>query len=320
MKIKELFLGIMLCVFFTACDGTDKTADVLSLPFFGTETIDDQQYIINSVITPLTLPESTGGIGNLSYSMAPVPDGMSFDSSTRTLSGTPTATGSTDVTYTAQDADGNTSRLTFNVSVRLPGICGRTQEVQNAILTEVQITDSTVICSTVTKEHLAGITELDLSYEALLTPPYTAAAITALQEGDFDGLSGLTSLDLRQVPLFSQLQGISVLPENLFKDLTSLTTLDLSRNSLSSVPAGLFDRLSSLETLNLRTNSLATLPEDVFEGLSNLRRLDLSRNSLLTVPADLFDGLSSLTRLDLSHNDQTVVPSICSDPAVVCFI
>ena len=77
-------------------------------------------YTAGTTITPLTLPPATGGGGMLSYTLMPVPDGLSFDADadTRTLTGTP-ATGSNAVTltYTATDADGMTTSLTFMVTV-----------------------------------------------------------------------------------------------------------------------------------------------------------------------------------------------------------
>ncbi len=81
--------------------------------------IPDQSYIEGQVITPLTLPEATGGAGMVSYTLTPdLPPGLVFTDSTRTLSGA-----ATDVfqrktyRYVASDADGVTGERTFSIEV-----------------------------------------------------------------------------------------------------------------------------------------------------------------------------------------------------------
>ena len=76
-------------------------------PSFGAQTtVPTQNYIANSQITDLTLSVATGGNGSLTYSLEPVPTGLTFDMTTRVLSGTPTG-GATVITliYTVTDSD-----------------------------------------------------------------------------------------------------------------------------------------------------------------------------------------------------------------------
>ena len=65
-------------------------------------TIADQTYTVNQPIN-LTLPAANGGSDELSYSLTPIPDGLTFDATTRTLMGVLTMTTSTAtaLTYTA---------------------------------------------------------------------------------------------------------------------------------------------------------------------------------------------------------------------------
>ena len=86
-------------------------------PDFGTQTISNRSFVDNSAITAFALPAATGGNGTLTYSVSGLPAGLSFTASTRQVSGTPTAVGSSSVTYTATDADGNTATLTFDITV-----------------------------------------------------------------------------------------------------------------------------------------------------------------------------------------------------------
>ena len=86
-------------------------------------TIADQSYTVEEAISPLTLPEASGGNGTLSYSLTPTVPGLTFAAATHTLSGTPTSVGSYDMTYLAVDGDDNTAAsdaatLTFTITVQ----------------------------------------------------------------------------------------------------------------------------------------------------------------------------------------------------------
>ena len=66
-----------------------------------------------------TLPEADGGDGALSYSLTPaLPEGLSFDSSTRVISGTPAGSGEFAMTYTAADEDGDQASFGFTINVQ----------------------------------------------------------------------------------------------------------------------------------------------------------------------------------------------------------
>ena len=86
-----------------AASGT-PAAVVDQTPSFGVGTYNATL----TVGTPvnLTLPAATGGDGALRYSLSPLPAGLSFNSQTRVLSGTPTtAQNATAATYTVTDSD-----------------------------------------------------------------------------------------------------------------------------------------------------------------------------------------------------------------------
>ena len=70
------------------------------------------------MITSLVLPEATGD-GDLTYRVSALPAGLSFDSATRTLSGTPAqaTAGAVEVTYTATDRDREAAVLSFAITV-----------------------------------------------------------------------------------------------------------------------------------------------------------------------------------------------------------
>ena len=113
---------------------TDKDNDTATLTFKLTveadtnpslsSTVSNQTYRQSSAITALTLPAATSGNAPLTYTLArttgtpALPPGLSFDASTRQLTGTPTgAQSAVQYTYTVTDADGDTDTQTFNITI-----------------------------------------------------------------------------------------------------------------------------------------------------------------------------------------------------------
>ena len=89
---------------------------------------------------------------------------------------------------------------------------------------------------------------------------------------------------------------------NIVNSSASVSDLDLSNNSLTSLPTSSFRSFVRLETLTLRWNRLAVVDSGAFDG-SQLRRLDLSGNQLATVRPRTFSGVeSTIVELDLSSN------------------
>ena len=99
-------------------------------------------------------------------------------------------------------------------------ICDRTPEVRDAILEAVGADD----CAAVDADAMAAVSTLGSS------------GLASLKAGDFDGLTGLRTLDLSY-------NYLTALPAGVFDELTSLETLDLGNNRLASLPAGVFDNL-----------------------------------------------------------------------------
>ena len=95
-------------------------------------------------------------------------------------------------------------------------VAERTPAVRDAIVAALPDVNS---ANDVTEVHLATITSLNLR----------SKGITALQSGDFSGLTSLTDLNLHNNEL-------SILPDGIFEGLTVLTTLRLGGNSIDPIP------------------------------------------------------------------------------------
>ncbi len=192
------------------------------------------------------------------------------------------------VTITVSDGS-----LTDNITVTInvtdvdetiinPALSARTQQVREAIVAAVPgITDA----DNVTAAHLGAISSLDISNKS----------ITSLAEGDFDGLTSLTSLNLSK----NSISNISAL-----EDLTSLTHLFLNNNSISNISA--LEDLTSLKSLYLQHNSISDI--SALEDLTTLRNLSLASTSISNISA--LDGLTNLTSLNLHNNSVSNISAL----------
>ena len=196
----------------------------------------------------------------------------------------PNLTNETAYTFELKRFVGTTESATAesNAVTPTPGICDRTQQVQDGILAAVSgVTE----CEAVTVANLAGIGGLSIENKG----------VTSLKAGDFASLTGMTTLNLTD-------NSLSSLPAGVFSGLTALGTLELQENDLETLPAGLFSGLTALITLKLNDNDLSSLDAGVFSGLTALGTLELQENDLETLPAGLFSGLTALASLNLSDN------------------
>ena len=94
----------------TPTDSDPVTTDALPI-FFGEIEIADQYVSVGEKITPITLPEASGGTGTLTYVITEsLPAGIVFDATTRTISGTPEMPAQKSIyTLKVTDADENTA-------------------------------------------------------------------------------------------------------------------------------------------------------------------------------------------------------------------
>ena len=110
----------------------DKTAPTVT-------AIKDQIQEVNTPIDSITV-EATDNSGQaVTNKVSGLPDGVSFDSETNTISGTPTKVGSYPITVTTTDAEGNVTTTNFTIKVvdttkpMVTSIKDQTKEVNTAI-------------------------------------------------------------------------------------------------------------------------------------------------------------------------------------------
>ena len=151
----------------------------------------------------------------------------------------PDLTNETAYTFELKRFVGTTESATAesNTVTPTPGVCDRTQKIQEVILDELADVSE---CAAVTVADLGSIT----TFGGSLGLATVNQGITSLQAGDFAGLTGLT-------------------------------LLNLGTNQLTSLPAGIFSGLTAIEEINLNRNELTALPEETFAGLTTLEGIEL---------------------------------------------
>lgn len=175
-------------------------------------------------------------------------------------------------------------------------------------------------CGDIGTDDLVRIDELDIGPREI-----------TLRAGDFDGLSGLASLEIFAYwtspyvgptididrRMFAGLSNLTVLrfegvdlalAPDVFEDLVNLEKLVIIE-AVDSIPAGIFAGLQRLDTLMLGRNGITGIRPGVFEGLTNLRKLSMRFNEgLTTLLPGVLSALTSLERLDLRNNDLRTLP------------
>ena len=103
------------------------------------EDITDQTQEINTEMTPIKI-EATDNSGQaVTNKVEGLPDGVTFDEATNTISGTPSEVGSYDITVTTTDENGNSGATTFTIDVEdttkptVESVADQTQEINTKI-------------------------------------------------------------------------------------------------------------------------------------------------------------------------------------------
>ncbi len=298
-------------------------------------SVDNANYVLNTLIKHKTLPVATGGDGELVYTLSPNPPaGLTFDAATRTLTGTPTAVQSqTTYTYKVADSDADTTAtdatsVQFTITVAATHGCAGSTAVGGSAVTSGGLVDD---CETmlrlqptlegqqgslrwgtdVAMASWNGVTLANGRVDRLeiVERPHLSGTISA----EVAKLSHLTVLKLRLLALgkLSEHKGKGLrgpIPPEL-GNLTRLEQLDLYYNDLTGPIPPELGNLTNLTVLNLQANYLTGSIPPELGNLTSLTYLSLGENLDLTgsIPPEL-GNLSSLETLNLYWTGLTGIP------------
>ena len=109
-------------------------------------------------------------------------------------------------------------------------------------------------------------------------------------------------LRVKVISLRLDRNAISDLEQGSFNGLDMLESLDISHNSLKRLPAWIFNCLTKLKTLRIQYNDLSVLDGWSMAGIPQLYELDLTGNSFRAVPTAALCKISNLKKLILRDN------------------
>ena len=160
------------------------------------EDIADQTQEVNTEIEPIKIEATDNGGQAVTNKVDGLPDGVTFDEATNTISGTPSKVGSYDITVTTTDENGNSETTTFTIDVEdttkptVESVADQTQEVNTEINPiKIEATDNSGQAVTNKVEGLpAGITFDEATNTISGTPSevgsYTVTVTTTDENGN----------------------------------------------------------------------------------------------------------------------------------------
>ncbi|EGD82007.1 hypothetical protein PTSG_11905 [Salpingoeca rosetta] len=117
----------------------------------------------------------------------------------------------------------------------------------------------------------------------------------AVDNKNFTLGDSITTLDVTR-------NSLSELPQATLAAMPNLTHLTWDGNQLAEIEPGVFAATTNLTTLSLRDNRILNVVAGTFAHLNSLRDLDLSDNRISSVAVDAFAGLFSVVVLHLNDN------------------
>ncbi|MGW9984350.1 LPXTG-motif cell wall-anchored protein, partial [Staphylococcus epidermidis] len=168
------------------------------------EDIADQTQEVNTEITPINIEATDNGGQAVTNKVDGLPDGVTFDETTNTISGTPNEVGSYTVTVTTTDESGNSETTTFTIEVKdttkptVEDIADQTQEVNTEIEPiKIEAKDNSGQAVTNKVEGLpAGVTFDEATNTISGTPTEVGKYLITITTIDKDGNTATTTLTI----------------------------------------------------------------------------------------------------------------------------
>ncbi|MBM0800012.1 YSIRK-type signal peptide-containing protein [Staphylococcus epidermidis] len=171
------------------------------------ESITDQTQEVNTEIEPIKIEAADNSGQAVTNKVDGLPDGVTFDEATNTISGTPSEVGSYDITVTTTDESGNSETTTFTIDVEdttkptVEDIADQTQEVNTEIEPiKIEATDNSGQAVTNKVDGLPDGVTFDESTNTISgTPSEVGKYLITITTIDKDGNTATTTLTINVI-------------------------------------------------------------------------------------------------------------------------
>ncbi|WP_257473722.1 putative Ig domain-containing protein, partial [Staphylococcus epidermidis] len=268
---------------------TSFTIDVEDTTKPTVEDIADQTQEVNTEITPITIESEDNSGQAVTNKVDGLPDGVTFDEATNTISGTPSEVGSYDITVTTTDENGNSETTTFTIDVEdttkptVEDITDQTQEINTEMtLIKIEATDNSGQAVTNKVEGLPdGVTFDEATNTISGTPSEVGSYDITVTTTDENGNSETTTftIDVEDTTK-PTVEDIANQTQEVNTEITPITieSEDNSGQAVTNKVEGLPDGVTFDET----TNTISGTPSKVGSYDIKVTTTDESGNSETT--------------------------------------
>ena len=268
---------------------TTFTIDVEDTTKPTVEDIADQTQEVNTEITPIKI-EATDNSGQaVTNKVDGLPDGVTFDEATNTISGTPSEVGSYDITVTTTDENGNSETTTFTIDVEdttkptVEDITDQTQEINTEINPiKIETTDNSGQTVTNKVEGLPDGVTFDEATNTISGTPsevgsYTVTVTTTDENGNATETTFTIDVEDTTKPT---VEDITDQTQEINTEMTpiKIEATDNSGQAVTNKVEGLPDGV----TFDEATNTISGTPSEVGKYLITITTIDKDGNTATT--------------------------------------
>ncbi|MBF2293462.1 putative Ig domain-containing protein, partial [Staphylococcus epidermidis] len=254
------------------------------------EDIADQTQEVNTEITPITIESEDNSGQVVTNKVEGLPDGVTFDEATNTISGTPSEVGRYDITVTTTDESGNATETTFTIDVEdttkptVESVADQTQEVNTEIEPiKIEATDNSGQAVTNKVDGLPNGVTFDEATNTISGTPsevgsYTVTVTTIDESGNATETTFTINVEDTTKPT---VEDIADQTQEVNTEITPIT-IESEDNSGQAV-TNKVDGLPAGVTFDEATNTINGTPSEVGSYDVTVTTTDESGNSETTI-------------------------------------
>ncbi|MFW3544399.1 putative Ig domain-containing protein, partial [Staphylococcus caprae] len=261
----------------------DKTAPMVT-------AINNQSKEVNTPIDKITIEATDNNGQAVTNKVSGLPTGVTFDSATNTITGTPTKLGSYPITVTTTDAEGNATTTNFTIKVvdttkpTVTAIKDQTKEINTAIDSiKIEARDNSGQAVT---NKVSGLPE-GVSFDSATntisgTPTKVGSYLITVTTTDAEGNATTTNFTIKVVdttpPVVKSIANQTI-EVNTAMDTITIEASDNSGQAVTNKVSGLPDGV----IYNSQTNAISFAPRMHSSNLVKMKAMSIANNKTGTI-------------------------------------